>query len=113
MVPGDRVMSSAAIGELDGGASPVTGLQGRFGRGAEEPHRLVARVPAPGHRPRRDGGSPPVSSGSAARAAASSNRCWASLGSPRAKVSRARCTASSWASARRVGLAGRPAERSP
>ena len=89
-------------GELDGGAPRVAGPAGRLGRSAVQPNRLVARcrpqaTAAPRCRARA------ASAGSAASVAASSYRRWASLGIPRAKVSSARRTASSWASARRSG----------
>ncbi|MGH3484109.1 MAG: hypothetical protein ACRDPQ_12855 [Nocardioidaceae bacterium] len=35
--------------QLEGGAAWVIGPAGRLGRGMVEPHRLVARVPPPGH----------------------------------------------------------------
>ena len=61
-------------GQLEGGTAWVAGPAGRLGRGAVEPDRLVARMPAPRHGTRRGGGAWAASAGSAASAAASSYR---------------------------------------
>ena len=49
MMPGAFVIDLGRARQLEGGATRVAGPAGRLGRGAEEPDRLVAGVPAPGH----------------------------------------------------------------